>query len=108
MSDTLAERLRSIATWLDGEAAGFERGGPCEYANADEYRAKATEVRTLADYVDGRAVVGVAVHRIGLATKYFASVGDSLPEHLTPSASIEEARTDLQSEIDNIDGRVLP
>jgi len=103
---TLAERLRKVALFLENEAKDYDQDGCPEPAS--DCRANATELRALADYVDGRVLVGATVQRFALEQRWFATIGDSLPEYVSPSASVEEAFTDLQREIDNIDGRVMP
>lgn len=104
MSDTLAERLRGIATFLYGEATEHLRHARLELAEC--CIAKATEVRALADYVEGRVVAMPAETTPGR----FYLCADPHYFYITPDTWGSESNRmkRLQDTIDKRDGRALP
>ena len=98
---TLAEQLRELATWLQ-ELPYIK----C-HSISDLCAPKADQLRALADYVDGRVVVGAEAKNSTLANKpiYYRSIW----RHEDGFGSTDDfALGNLQERIDKRDGRTLP
>lgn len=99
---TLAERLREIATWLDGEANEL----PWNHLSTTlEYRTKAAELRAFADYVDGRVLTKPDEYPPFDEEPSFVI---ELNGFECKGETIEKARAELQWHLDRRDGRVRP
>jgi hypothetical protein len=108
---TLAERLREIAKWLDGEAnelpwKHLATSLGYDLATARGYVGRADQLRALADYVDGRVLTMPSFEPVTGALR----VGVPFITVAPRERSLDESRTCgwLQSEIDLRDGRVMP
>jgi hypothetical protein len=96
---SLAERLRELAKWLDGEAKDYKNEG-CPVP-ATECDVKANELRTLADYVEGRVVARPSLPPWGQPRALVSEM------HMVGSTT-DEAVANMQNAIDKRDGRTLP
>jgi len=103
---TLAERLRKVALFLENEAKDYDQDGCPEPAS--DCRANATELRALADYVEGRVVVKpwVAENPANFSTKVFYAHAEETLSSDGPSS--DKAVADLQRRLDALDRRTLP
>lgn len=99
---SLAERLREIATWLDGEAYTYDS----ERSVCDEYETKANELRILAAYVDGRVVVPVEYQVSQSGNSVHGWTWES--KQGEKAKNLAEVTFILQARADKRDGRTLP